>query len=135
MTKVVSGEEFNQWMEKSGTKYYKLIKRDKIHNGLRIKKGLNIDPLPFNERFCENGLHFTDQQNLPYWLCYNKETMRFISLVLPFPVDAKILVPAVVPLPVDAKNPVKYKATVLNLGELTWIDESDLFRNVENHKA
>lgn len=51
-------------------RFYKLFRRDEIHHGLKYRKGLNRDPIPFNPdpRGCSpGGLYFFSEADLVNW--------------------------------------------------------------------
>ena len=64
--------------------YYKVLAADLTHNGLRYKLGLNVDVNEFNDKECQNGLHFADEKQLAKWLDYGTH-LAFISI----PPDAR----------------------------------------------
>ena len=50
-------------------KYMKAVSEKMVNNGLQLKVGLNIDPVPFNtsEECCAGGIYYCDITNIAYW--------------------------------------------------------------------
>ena len=48
--KEFTGKEFIDHYNKSETKFYKILKKDCVHNGYQFINGLNIDPVEFNPK-------------------------------------------------------------------------------------
>lgn len=86
-------------------KYYKITNETEIHNGLKYKAGLNVDPLPFNPSgdCLPGGIYYTDAKNICYFLGCGP-WIREVTL----PKDAQVYQNPGIPL--------KWKADKVKLG-------------------
>ena len=86
----LTGKEFTDRYNKSETKFYKILKKNCIHNGYEFINGLNIDPIPFNpEGECSSGgFYFTEYNKICYWLTYTKDLTYIAEVTIPD--DAKV---------------------------------------------
>ena len=73
----LTGEEFKR---QYGTKFYKILKEDCVHNGYQFVNGLNIDPVSFNpEGKCsKGGFYFTEYNKIGHWLNYTNN-LKYIA--------------------------------------------------------
>jgi hypothetical protein len=48
-------------------KYYKVLRKNKVHKGFKYQKGLNVDTVPFNpDIYMPGGLHFASRDILAF---------------------------------------------------------------------
>jgi hypothetical protein len=66
--------------------FFKVLNSALNHNDFQYVIGLNIDTNPFNDKECENGLHFCESKDVYLWLSYGSK-LAFISI----PNDAKVI--------------------------------------------
>ena len=64
-----SGADFNKYHKQNGTKFYKFLHNNLIHNDFTYTKGLNIDTEQFNPiRGCsKGGLYFCEESKCHMW--------------------------------------------------------------------
>jgi hypothetical protein len=89
MENYCTGNEFNQ--EFKDEIFVKLSPHDENHNGLIIKEGLVIDPIPFYPygTCSEGGIYFINIKNIPDWIEYNHKCMVYFRYVT-VPDDAEV---------------------------------------------
>jgi hypothetical protein len=89
--KTMTGADFNYFTKDSTL--VKLFTRNKVHNDMEFKLGLNTDPLPFNPiGSCKRGgIYFVEKQNYERWVQYKNKVMRYFSLVV-IPDDAQVYI-------------------------------------------
>jgi hypothetical protein len=66
--------------------YFKVLNETLKQHNFQYQLGLNIDSNLFDDKECQNGLHFCTLENVPRWLGYGSK-LAFVSI----PEDAKIL--------------------------------------------
>ena len=96
-------------------KYYlKVINSKKLHNGMKYKKGLNVDIRKFNDnpyKTCvSGGLYFTTLEYLPFFGNYGTQVA-----IIKIPKDAKLI------LDTGFKN--KYRADKIEIIEFVQMNE------------
>lgn len=79
--------------------FYKFTNKECNHRNYQYKEGLNVDVHQWDDRECAaGGLHFTDRENMHYWLDFLAEPLQYVW-------DVEIPANALV-----AQYPFKYKA-------------------------
>ena len=70
--------------------YYKLMRKDEIHNGYQFSSGLHVDPVPWNikSQCSRGGFYFCELKDIPKWidLYPDNDWVRHVTL----PPDARV---------------------------------------------
>jgi hypothetical protein len=92
MFNVMTGYHFKQNYSAISNNLYKLTHETENHNGLQLRDGLNIDPVPFNAgEFTRGGIYCCVEEEIPNWIEYRDKRMNFYRKVI-VPDDAKVKV-------------------------------------------
>ena len=88
---VLTGKEFVS--KYPNNTFYKLTKKNEIHNNFPFIDGLNIDPIAFNPTDCcsPGGIYFSDYDNIGRWIEYSNTQMYWIRKIQ-IPPDALVCV-------------------------------------------
>ena len=78
----LTGKDFTN---RYGTKFYKILKDNCVHNGYKFIDGLNVDPVPFNPtRECsKGGFYFAEYRKIAYWLDYTDDLIYIAEVTIP----------------------------------------------------
>lgn len=95
--------------------FFKVLNSTLRHNNFSYQLGLNIDSKLFNDKECQNGLHFSSLEHLPLWLKYG-DKLAFISI----PVDSRVI---------HFKN--KSKADKIFINEIINLEDWKMWENEE----
>lgn len=79
----MSGKKFCALFPELSERLVKLTNKKECHYGFRFKTGLNKDNIKFNPTGkCEpGGIYFTDVNNIPRWLGYGDNGMKYCRFV------------------------------------------------------
>ena len=89
---IYTGNGFTNRYNKSNTKFYKILRKDLVHNGYKFVNGLNIDPVEFNPNgeCSQGGFYFTEYDKIGHWLEYIHDLTYIVEVTIPD--DAKVCV-------------------------------------------
>ena len=113
----LTGEEFKR---QYGTKFYKILKEDCVHNGYQFVNGLNIDPVSFNpEGKCsKGGFYFTEYNKIAHWLYYTEDLTYIAEVIIPD--DAQVYI---------EKDKFKADKFIINLNNKIDIKDHECWTN------
>ena len=119
---IFTGKEFNDYYNKSGTKFYKILNDNAAHNNYQFINGLNIDPVEFNpiDECSAGGFYFTEFNKIGCWLHYDYNLKYIVEVTIPD--DAQVYV---------EKNKFKADKFILDLNNKIQIEDFDFWSDAE----